>query len=54
MSLYTYRVREIQTYCDRIQQSSAQNVTNIVSNEFGEMSFSFIAPDGYFWTLVEG
>lgn len=54
MCLYTYRVQGIQTYCDRIQQSLAQNVTNIVSNEFGEMSFSFIAPDGYFWTLVEG
>ncbi|OUL19666.1 VOC family protein [Nostoc sp. 106C] len=54
MSLYTYRVQEIQTYCDRIRESSAQNVTNIVSNEFGEMSFSFVAPDGYFWNLLEG
>ncbi|MDZ8050665.1 MAG: VOC family protein [Aulosira sp. ZfuVER01] len=53
MSLYTYRVRGIETYCDRIRQSSAQNITNLVTNEFGEMSFSFIAPDGYFWTLVE-
>ncbi len=54
MCLYTYQVQGIEKYCDRIQQSSAQNVTNIVSNEFGEMSFSFLAPDGYFWTLVEG
>jgi catechol 2,3-dioxygenase-like lactoylglutathione lyase family enzyme len=54
MSLYTYRVQGIETYCDRIHKSSAQNVTNIVSNEFGEMSFSFFSPDGYFWTLVEG
>jgi len=23
-------------------------------NEFGETSFSFVAPDGYFWTLLEG
>ncbi|MBD2339140.1 VOC family protein [Calothrix sp. FACHB-156] len=53
MSLYTYRVRGIQAYCDRIRESSAQNVTNIVTNEFGEMSFSFTAPDGYYWTLVE-
>ncbi|MBW4562466.1 MAG: VOC family protein [Mojavia pulchra JT2-VF2] len=54
MSLYTYRVRGIKTYCDRIRESSAQNLTNILSNEFGEMSFSFVAPDGYFWNLVEG
>ncbi|BAY97815.1 hypothetical protein NIES37_17600 [Tolypothrix tenuis PCC 7101] len=53
MSLYTYRVRGIQAYCDRIRESSAQNITNIVTNEFGEMSFSFTAPDGYYWTLVE-
>ena len=53
MSLYTYRVQGIETYCDRIHKSSAKNITNIVSNEFGEMSFSFVTPDGYFWNLVE-
>ncbi|OYD92411.1 bleomycin resistance protein [Nostoc sp. 'Peltigera membranacea cyanobiont' 210A] len=54
MSLYTYRVKGIQEYCDRIKASTAQKVTDIISNEFGETSFSFIAPDGYFWTLLEG
>ncbi|MBD2206050.1 VOC family protein [Calothrix sp. FACHB-1219] len=54
MSLYTYRVRGIEKYCDRIHNSSAQNITNIVTNEFGETSFSFRSPDGYFWNLVEG
>ncbi|RCJ19589.1 bleomycin resistance protein [Nostoc minutum NIES-26] len=53
MSLYTYRVRGIQAYYDRIQASPAQKLTSIVENEFGEKSFSFIAPDGYFWTLVD-
>ncbi|BAZ49982.1 hypothetical protein NIES4103_25950 [Nostoc sp. NIES-4103] len=53
MSLYTYRVRGIQTYCDRIKASPVQKFTNIIENEFREKSFSFIAPDGYFWTLVE-
>ncbi|HEY9600021.1 MAG TPA: VOC family protein [Allocoleopsis sp.] len=52
VSLYTYRVRGIEDYCDRVQASTAQNVTEIVSNEFGEPSFSFVAPDRYFWTLV--
>jgi hypothetical protein len=27
-------------------------VTDVIENEFGEPSFSFIAPDGTFWTLV--
>jgi hypothetical protein len=30
-----------------------KKITEIVANEFGEQSFSFIAPDGYFWTLIE-
>lgn len=52
MSLYTYRVKELKEYYNRIQQSSAKQVTKIISNEFEEKSFSFIAPDGYFWTLI--
>jgi hypothetical protein len=54
MCLYTYRVRRLEVYCERIKATQAQNVTELVSNEFGEQSFSFIAPDGYFWTLIEG
>lgn len=52
MSLYTYRVSEIEKYFNRINRSTAQKVTEIIINEFGEKSFSFIAPDGYFWTLI--
>ncbi len=54
MCLYTYRVRELEVYGDRLQASQAQNITDIVSNEFGEKSLSFVSPDGYFWTLLEG
>jgi catechol 2,3-dioxygenase-like lactoylglutathione lyase family enzyme len=54
VSLYTYRVNDIAAYHARVQASSAQAVTEICNNEFGDRSFSFIAPDGYFWTLVEG
>ncbi len=53
MSLYTYRVRGLEAYFNRVKASSAQKVTEIVCNEFGERSFSFVAPDGYFWTLLE-
>ena len=52
MCLYTYQVQELNLYCDRIKASAAKNLTTIVNNEFGEQSFSFVAPDGYFWTLV--
>jgi catechol 2,3-dioxygenase-like lactoylglutathione lyase family enzyme len=53
VSLYTYRVSDIATYRDRVQASAAQAVTEVCVDEFGDRSFSFIAPDGYFWTLVE-
>lgn len=52
MSLYTYRVRGIKEYFNRVKSSKASQVTDIILNEFGEESFSFIAPDGYFWTLI--
>jgi catechol 2,3-dioxygenase-like lactoylglutathione lyase family enzyme len=52
MSLYTYRVNNIENYFDRIKSSAVQKFTTISVNEFGETSFSFVAPDGYFWNLV--
>lgn len=52
--LYTYRVRGLDLLCDRIKASPVQKYTDIVTNEFGEQSFSFVAPDGYFCTLLEG
>ena len=53
MSLYTYRVDDLDGYRDRIHASAAQDVTEIGADEFGDRSFSFTAPDGYFWTLIE-
>jgi catechol 2,3-dioxygenase-like lactoylglutathione lyase family enzyme len=52
-SLYTYRVKGIEDYHKRVKPSNAKDLTDIKINEFGEKSFSFIAPDGYFWTIVE-
>lgn len=52
MCLYTYRVSTIEHYFENIQASSAKNITAIEDNEFGEKSFSFTAPDGYFWTVL--
>lgn len=53
MSLYTYRSIALQETFDRVQGSNAQGITDIIPNEFGEPSFSFTAPDGYRWTLVQ-
>jgi len=51
--LYTLKVNKIENFFEKIQKSMATEITSILKNEFGEKSFSFIAPDGYFWTLVE-
>lgn len=53
-SLYTYRVNDIAAFHQKVKKSKATGVTDVHLNEFGEKSFSFVAPDGYFWTLVEG
>jgi catechol 2,3-dioxygenase-like lactoylglutathione lyase family enzyme len=53
-SLYTLRVSCIQTSHRRIEKSDATQLTEIMPNEFGELSFSFIAPDGYSWTILQG
>ncbi len=51
-SLYTYRVREIAKMRDKVAASGASDVTALTTDEFGTPSFSFLAPDGYFWTFV--
>lgn len=51
-SLYTYRVKGIEKYHAKVKASKAKDLTEIQTNEFGEKSFSFIAPDGYFWTIL--
>lgn len=52
LSLSTFRVTDLAGYRDRVQAHGATEVTAIVENEFGEPSFSFVAPDRVFWTLV--
>lgn len=52
-SLYTYNVSGIEFYYRRVKNSKAKEVTDVLLNEFGERSFSFIAPDGYFWNILE-
>ncbi len=53
MSLYTYRVRSADDFRRRVLEHGATDVTEIVPNEFGRPSFSFIAPEGTSWNLIE-
>lgn len=46
------KVKDIQSYHQRVSSSEATEITQVYENEFGENSFSFVAPDGYFWTLI--
>ena len=52
-SMYTYRVRDLQSFWRSVVEHGATEVTEIAENEFGEPSFSFVAPDGIFWNLHE-
>jgi hypothetical protein len=52
LTLFTYRVSDIKDYHARVRASSATKVSAIIKNEFGELSFSFRAPDGMDWVLV--
>ena len=51
-SLYTYRTDNLQDMRAKLNGSGAKQVTEIVADEFGQQAFSFLAPDGYFWTLI--
>ena len=51
---YTLRVADAAATRSKIIRAKGVGlVTDAVENEFGEMSFSFVAPDGYFWSVVE-
>lgn len=52
-SLYTYRVTDIAAMRERVIASGATATTSVRPDEFGVPSFSFMAPDGYFWTFLQ-
>jgi hypothetical protein len=53
LSLYVYRVRGLAAYHAKVKASAAHRVSAIRRNEFGEASFSFTAPDGHVFNLLE-
>jgi catechol 2,3-dioxygenase-like lactoylglutathione lyase family enzyme len=52
-SQYTWRVNDVEGLWKLVQTGGATQVTDVLPDEFGRRAFSFIAPDGYSWTLVE-
>jgi len=52
-SLYTWRAHNIEGMHRRICASGASAVSEVLPDEFGRHSFSFTAPDGYPWMLVD-
>jgi len=53
-SLFTCRVGNLSAMRDGVDEAGATNITKVVEDEFGSSAFSFTAPDGYVWTLIQG
>lgn len=53
MTLYSYRVADIDMYRERVAASAATRVSQVILDEFGFRTFSFVAPDGYWWQIIE-
>jgi uncharacterized glyoxalase superfamily protein PhnB len=52
-SAYTWRVRDAEALWQRVRSAGATEVSDVCTNEFGERAFSFRAPDGYYWILLQ-
>lgn len=53
ISHMSFKVLDIQDYHRRVSASEATDITPVLKDEFGEMAFSFVAPDGVYWTLIQ-
>ena len=51
-SLYTLRTHDIEGLHGRVSASEATDVSEVLSDEFGQPAFSFAAPDRYVWTVM--
>ena len=49
----TYKTKDVEELYSKVVGSSAISVTKLLKNEFGEKSFSFVAPDEIFWNIIE-
>ncbi len=49
----SYKAKEIDALRAKVEASAATEVSALYNNEFDEKSFTFYAPDGVHWTIVE-
>lgn len=52
-SLYCWRTHNIEGMHTRVTRGGATQVTDVLADEFGRRGFTFFAPDGYHWMLLE-
>jgi catechol 2,3-dioxygenase-like lactoylglutathione lyase family enzyme len=52
-SQYTWRASDLEGLWKLVQAGGASRVTDVLPDEFGTRAFSFVAPDGYTWTLLQ-
>ena len=52
-SAYTWRCGDVVAMRQRITAAGATDVSDVGTDEFGASSLSFVAPDGYYWILVQ-
>jgi len=52
-SLYCWRTLELEAMHQRVTQAGTTAVSDILEDEFKRRSFTFLAPDGYHWMLIE-
>lgn len=51
-SFYSIRVGDVSAMHARVSASSATQVSEVLNDEFGTPTFSFVAPDGFTWTVM--
>jgi uncharacterized glyoxalase superfamily protein PhnB len=52
-SLYAYRTNDVAALRKQVLAAGGRDVTAVLFDEFGRPSFSFHAPDGYFWQVSQ-
>jgi len=52
-SLYCWRAKDIELMHKCVSASGVSSITDILPDEFGRLSFTFTAPDGYQWLLLQ-
>jgi len=52
-SLFTVRVGDLNYMHRKVASSAAKTTTEIMTDEFDNPAFSFVAPDGFTWTVIQ-